>query len=618
MNSVDAANDLLLAVDVSDTSMSPSGTSKKLKPETLLAGVTAALAAKVDDSEVGTTANKIVRLTSDAKLPAVDGSLLTNVSGGAGTLEKATNNIRWPKQAGTQQYLRPLPYIDDNNQVRSELPYRVESKLPKLECTFTQKQATSTYSARDGAGLVYIGTDAYLIGGWNPFESWGMASTNEVWKSTDDGATWTKILSHDSTPGATQFTPRHSFGCFVKSSYIYVMGSDQFDPAYPTGEANVWRSTDGITWGKTNSVAPGWAGKVLIMFGDYEGDFYAVGGQTDLDDPTTADSEVWKSTDNGATWTQLADAPFAARGGNSHLVEFDGFLWVLGGSTYATFEADRDYYTDIWKFDGTTWTEVLSDGNDQLPPLGYANTFVYNSRMWISRGYWDTSNRDNVFCTEDGITWREITNSPLPESHADATGVGPNGVLFGAGNYTFTSRPVYLMTGPAEVICSVEVRDDRIVMTSGLYSVEESLVGGQYTIDYIGSGVQADVKINGVSKFRVSTDRVSILSQRARLQNAAYGWYSDIYFDENSIELHLINGGYTGSVDYCGWRLKNWNGSAFTDRLFIHGNGQIDLYGALKPATLADVDAPVGSIYYSSTAGKLVYKDAGGTVNNLY
>ena len=40
--------------------------------------------------------------------------------------------------------------------------------------------------------------------------------------------------------------------------------------------------------------------------------------------------------------------------------------------------------------------------------------------------------------------------------------------------------------------------------------------------------------------------------------------------------------------------------------------------GALKPATLADVDAPVGSIYYSSTAGKLVYKDAGGTVNNLY
>lgn len=117
MDTVDAANDLLLAVDVSDTTMSSGGTSKKLKPEKLLEGVTAAIAAhasndsnphsvtktqvglgnadntsdankpissatqtaldaKLDDSEVGTTANKLVRLTSEAKLPAVDASLL--------------------------------------------------------------------------------------------------------------------------------------------------------------------------------------------------------------------------------------------------------------------------------------------------------------------------------------------------------------------------------------------------------------------------------------------------------------------------------------------------------------------------------------------------------------
>lgn len=40
--------------------------------------------------------------------------------------------------------------------------------------------------------------------------------------------------------------------------------------------------------------------------------------------------------------------------------------------------------------------------------------------------------------------------------------------------------------------------------------------------------------------------------------------------------------------------------------------------GAFKPASMADSAAPNGSLYYSTTAAKLVFKDAGGTVNALY
>lgn len=46
--------------------------------------------------------------------------------------------------------------------------------------------------------------------------------------------------------------------------------------------------------------------------------------------------------------------------------------------------------------------------------------------------------------------------------------------------------------------------------------------------------------------------------------------------------------------------------------------GAITASGAITPATLTDAAAPNGSIYYSSTASKLVYKDGGGVVNNLY
>lgn len=44
----------------------------------------------------------------------------------------------------------------------------------------------------------------------------------------------------------------------------------------------------------------------------------------------------------------------------------------------------------------------------------------------------------------------------------------------------------------------------------------------------------------------------------------------------------------------------------------------IDEKGAFRPPQLADADALAGTIYYSTTANKLVFKDPGGTVNNLY
>lgn len=46
--------------------------------------------------------------------------------------------------------------------------------------------------------------------------------------------------------------------------------------------------------------------------------------------------------------------------------------------------------------------------------------------------------------------------------------------------------------------------------------------------------------------------------------------------------------------------------------------GHLHPSGAVRPASIADASAPTNAIYYSTTAGKLVYKDASGTVNNLY
>lgn len=40
--------------------------------------------------------------------------------------------------------------------------------------------------------------------------------------------------------------------------------------------------------------------------------------------------------------------------------------------------------------------------------------------------------------------------------------------------------------------------------------------------------------------------------------------------------------------------------------------------GSSRPVSLTDAEASNNSVYYSTTANKLVYKDNTGTVNNLY
>jgi hypothetical protein len=47
-------------------------------------------------------------------------------------------------------------------------------------------------------------------------------------------------------------------------------------------------------------------------------------------------------------------------------------------------------------------------------------------------------------------------------------------------------------------------------------------------------------------------------------------------------------------------------------------SGSVDDRGFIIPAIYADADAPINTIYYSTDASKLAYKDAGGMVNALY
>lgn len=59
-------------------------------------------------------------------------------------------------------------------------------------------------------------------------------------------------------------------------------------------------------------------------------------------------------------------------------------------------------------------------------------------------------------------------------------------------------------------------------------------------------------------------------------------------------------------------------GNMITFAAQIAPNTVINNITAWQPVKLSDAKAPNGSVYYSTTANKLVFKDYSGMVNNLY
>ncbi|OGC04964.1 hypothetical protein A2276_03310 [candidate division WOR-1 bacterium RIFOXYA12_FULL_43_27] len=89
-------------------------------------------------------------------------------------------------------------------------------------------------------------------------------------------------------------------------------------------------------------------------------------------------NDVWSSTD-GITWTQETAAAAFEPKSNFVALNYDGYMWVLGG--YST----SSYDNDVWySADGVTWTQ--KDFVDVFDPRIYHAGIVYNSKLWIAGG----------------------------------------------------------------------------------------------------------------------------------------------------------------------------------------------------------------------------------------
>jgi hypothetical protein len=203
-----------------------------------------------------------------------------------------------------------------------------------------------------------------------------MIYDGDVYRSDDRGASWLKmplpgILGADAN-GSGKFANQKMAVDPINPNVVYV----------GTLTNGTWRSFDaGATWERINEIAvgttPGIAG---IVFDPSSG---TTKDRTNTIYVPSFGQGVWRSTDAGATWTQIAgitlDGPTKVW---TAQIGADGIYWCSD-------------HIDVWKFDSGTWTKVKH----------YNATAVVSDPKMAGRVILSAQGGKGLETLDNGVTW---------------------------------------------------------------------------------------------------------------------------------------------------------------------------------------------------------------------
>lgn len=220
--------------------------------------------------------------------------------------------------------------------------------------TWRKVSHKGTWAGRDGAGLLNLNGELFMLGGW----LYG-PTTNEVWK-TSDLVNWTFV-------GFAPWPGRHGAAWLIHDNRMFVMGGDLTE--------DVWSSADGASWTQHTAKAPfgqrytpnaaSLNGEIILYSGQDWGPVTWCYEQPDCF--ARGNRSVWKSRD-GVEWVEiLRDAPWAPRALiHGNMVHKD-YIYLLGGGLKVSPPNMRYAETvveqkDIWRSkNGINWEKVSDD-----------------------------------------------------------------------------------------------------------------------------------------------------------------------------------------------------------------------------------------------------------------
>jgi hypothetical protein len=274
---------------------------------------------------------------------------------------------------GNSGYLSSVWYSDDG------LTY---SNVPKT--------AGHSFTARSNPGLLSFNDRLWVIDGTN-----GVGGLGDI-LSSPDGASWYR---HSFGPAELTQRTNHEFISF--NNKLFTFAGRTFEP-----DNSVWSSEDGLQWQQEAATTP---------FGDYRygqesfvfnNKLWLVGGMARLGDaPLSATNDIW-SSDDGVDWDQeTAAAPFAARADHK-IVEWNGKLWLVGGSSNSL---DGEY-NDVWSStNGVNWIQETAAA--EFPARGDHGLVVYQNKLWVIGGIaaGGGTRYEDVWSSSNGVDWTQET-----------------------------------------------------------------------------------------------------------------------------------------------------------------------------------------------------------------
>ena len=306
--------------------------------------------------------------------------------------------------------------------------------------TWEQMTDSAPWSGRRGHTSVALPDGSILLMGGESCESlYNCIYYNDVWRSTDQGATWIQMT--DDAP----WLPRAEHTSVVlPDDSILLMGGGYFlGDTTEMSFDDVWRSMDqGATWTQMTDHAE-WE-KRRSHTSDVlpDGSIVLIGGFKTYNDY----NDVWRSTDQGATWEQMTDdAEWIGRYNHTSVALPDGSIVLMGGNWIEWFpisentplnENPESILNDVWRSTdhGATWTQMTVSA-EWTPRIRHTSLTLPDGSIVLMGGYSGYGQRNDVWrSTDQGANWTQMDSWMARAQHSSVVLPDESIVLMGGYN----------------------------------------------------------------------------------------------------------------------------------------------------------------------------------------